>query len=430
MKVLSVFGTRPEAIKMAPLVKAMEATGWIKAEVCVTAQHRELLDQVLQFFDITPDYDLDIMKESQSLLGISSEILRHIEPVLFASKPDMILVHGDTTTTLATALAAFYKKIDLGHIEAGLRTGDLASPWPEEGNRRLTGMLAKLHFAPTEESRTRLLAERVPSECIHVTGNTVIDALMIVKNRLESDNVFHRSLDARFGYLRAGARLVLVTGHRRESFGAGFDNICAAIRMLSAKYPDVDFVYPVHPNPEASRPVRRALDGLANVHLIDPQPYLPFVYLMMRSHVILTDSGGIQEEAPALGKPVLVTRHSTERREGLQAGTARLVGLDRESVMAELSLLLDNEVVYRAMTQAHNPYGDGMACDRILEAMKNYFYSNTVDNGKKRTGGSKQKRKDYIGRGAAVPPPKTVPVFETPQLPADVEGSLAKELIF
>lgn len=374
-----MFGTRPEAIKMAPLVKAMEEEDWIESEVCVTAQHREMLDQVLHFFGIKPDYDLDIMKEGQSLLGISSEILNRIEPVLRSSKPDMILVHGDTSTTFATALAAYYRRIDLGHIEAGLRTGNLYSPWPEEANRKLTGVLAKLHFAPTQESRNNLLIEGIMPGSIHVTGNTVIDALLAVKCKIEADNAFRRSLDSLFGYLRTGTRLVLITGHRRENLGSGLENICAAIRILAAEYPDVDFVYPIHPNPNVCRPVKRILHALANVHLIGPQDYLPFVYLMMRSHTVLTDSGGLQEEAPALGKPVLVTRDTTERPEAIRAGTAKLIGSGKDSVVANLRKLLDDEAAYQAMAQAHNPYGDGKACSRILQAIKKYYRLDKAD---------------------------------------------------
>lgn len=370
MKVLTVFGTRPEAIKMAPLVKLLEQQQDIESIVCVTAQHRQMLDQVLELFDIKPDHDLNIMKPGQTLAGITTEILNRIEVVLKQEQPDLILVHGDTSTTFATALAAYYHRIPVGHVEAGLRTGDIYSPWPEEANRKLTGALAKLHFAPTEQSKNNLLSENVDPARITITGNTVIDALLWVKAKLEEDQALSQSLSDRFPFLRESRKLVLITGHRRENFGDGFERICSAINSLAIKFPDTDFVYPVHLNPNVREPVGRILDGVSNVHLIEPQDYLPFVYLMTRSTVILTDSGGIQEEAPSLGKPVLVMRDTTERPEAVTAGTVRLVGTNMERIKNEVSLLLTDEQAYNEMSFAHNPYGDGKACERIVEIIR------------------------------------------------------------
>lgn len=370
MKVLSVFGTRPEAIKMAPLVKALAMEEKIESRVCVTAQHRQMLDQVLRLFDVKPDYDLDIMKPGQTLSSITSEILTHLDPVLRQYKPNIVLVHGDTTTTCAATLTAFNQHIKVGHVEAGLRTGNLYSPWPEEANRKITGMLANLHFAPTEQCRANLLKEGVAEKNIHVTGNTVIDALLMIVQRIEEDIDLQRNLARQFPILRDGARLVLLTGHRRENFGNGFDRICAAIHDLSREFPDVDFVYPVHLNPQVCNPVHSMLHGLGNVHLIEPLDYLPFVYLMMRAYLILTDSGGIQEEAPSLGKPVLVMRDTTERPEAVQAGTARLVGTQQEEIFAGVCELMRDQFAYLEMTQAHNPYGDGTACKRIIAALQ------------------------------------------------------------
>ncbi|WP_343653631.1 UDP-N-acetylglucosamine 2-epimerase (non-hydrolyzing) [Herbaspirillum sp.] len=369
MKVLTVFGTRPEAIKMAPLVKLLEETPSIDAKVCVTAQHRQMLDQVLELFEITPDFDLDIMKPGQTLSDITREILARIESVLQEFQPDVVLVHGDTSTTFATTLAAYYRKITVGHVEAGLRTGDLYSPWPEEANRKLTGALAKLHFSPTDMSRQNLLVENVDEGNIVVTGNTVIDALLAVKDKIDSDALLQQEFSQRFGFIRQDARVILITGHRRENFGAGFERMCGAIAELADRYPQADFVYPVHLNPNVREPVNRILQGLANVHLIEPLDYLPFVYLMQRSHLILTDSGGIQEEAPSLGKPVLVMRDTTERPEAVTAGTVRLVGTSREEIVNGVSLLMDDAAAYQAMSRAHNPYGDGRACQRIVEAL-------------------------------------------------------------
>ncbi|MEQ9850577.1 non-hydrolyzing UDP-N-acetylglucosamine 2-epimerase [Pectobacterium brasiliense] len=371
MKVLTVFGTRPEAIKMAPLVHALAQDGAFESRICVTAQHREMLDQVLRLFDITPDYDLDIMRPGQGLSEISCRILSGLEPVMAEFKPDLVLVHGDTTTTLATSLAAFYQRIPVGHVEAGLRTGNLYSPWPEEANRKLTGHLAMYHFAPTENSRQNLLREHLSDRHIFVTGNTVIDALFWVRDRILGDAALRRSLDEKYAFLDDNKKLILVTGHRRESFGGGFERICSALADIARRHPEVQIVYPVHLNPNVSEPVNRILSGIDNVMLIAPQDYLPFVYLMNRSYMILTDSGGIQEEAPSLGKPVLVMRDTTERPEAVEAGTVKLVGTEVTSIVDAVSTLLTDEEAYQAMSRAHNPYGDGHACQRIVDALKN-----------------------------------------------------------
>ena len=367
-KVLVVFGTRPEAIKMAPLVHALQAHPLLSAQVAVTAQHREMLDQVLDIFGIAPDVDLDIMQPGQSLPELTARIVQGMTPVLERLRPDMVLVHGDTSTTLSTALAAFYARIPIGHVEAGLRTGNLQAPWPEEMNRRLTAPLCRLHFAPTAGSRANLLREGIAESDIHVTGNTVIDALLQVDERLRSESGLRTSMEARFPFLDPSRRLLLVTGHRRENFGDGFERICAALAKLAHR-DDLQIVYPVHLNPRVQEPVRRHLSGLSNVHLIEPQDYLPFVYLMQQSHVILTDSGGVQEEAPSLGKPVLVMRESTERPEAVDAGTVRLVGTDTDRIVTEVEGLLGDRAEYRRMSEAHNPYGDGKACVRIAEAI-------------------------------------------------------------
>jgi len=352
---------------MAPLVHALKAREGVDCRVCVTAQHRQMLDQVLYLFKIRPDYDLNLMKVGQTLQSITRDIIEMITPVLESFRPDYVLVHGDTTTTFAAALAAFYLRIKVGHIEAGLRTGDIYSPWPEEGNRKLTTQLAHFHFAPTNESRDNLLAENVNAERVTVTGNTVIDALLIVKERLANDRALADEMKRAFPALQSDRRMVLVTAHRRENFGDGILAICDAIRRLSAHYPDVDFVYPVHLNPQVKLPAERALSGIANVHLLSPQDYLPFVYLMSRATLILTDSGGIQEEAPSLGKPVLVMRDTTERPEAVAAGTVRLVGADADRIVAVSCELLEDSAFYDEMARAHNPYGDGRACARIVE---------------------------------------------------------------
>jgi len=368
-RILTVFGTRPEAIKMAPLVHALAADERFEAKVCVTAQHREMLDQVLELFEIVPDYDLNIMKSGQGLTEISCAILTDLKQVLTEFKPDYVLVHGDTTTTLATTLAAYYQQISVAHVEAGLRTGNIYSPWPEEGNRKLTGALAKLHFAPTETSKQNLLKENIAPEQIIVTGNTVIDALHDVVERLETNAELELLLEAQFDFLDANKRLVLITGHRRESFGGGFERICEAIVQMAKAFPDVEFVYPMHLNPNVREPVSRLLADLNNVFLIEALDYLPFVYLMNKAYVLLTDSGGIQEEAPSLGKPVLVMRDTTERPEALDAGTVKLVGTTVEKIVIELTTLLSNEDAYKVMSFAHNPYGDGKACARIINAL-------------------------------------------------------------
>jgi len=369
VKVLSIFGTRPEAIKMAPVVHALVAEPRIESRVCVTAQHRQMLDQVLNLFEITPDYDLDIMKPGQSLGEITSAVLNGLDPILAEFAPDMVLVHGDTSTTFAATLAAYYRRITVGHVEAGLRTGNLYAPWPEEANRKLTGALAALHFAPTQRAHDNLLAEAVPSSNIIVTGNTVIDALLWMKERIEAEPAIDNDLRQHFDFLRDDARLMLITGHRRENFGDGFENICKAISALARDFPEVDFLYPVHLNPNVREPVNRILDGLTNVHLIEPQEYRPFVWLMGRSYLILTDSGGIQEEAPSLGKPVLVMRDTTERPEAVEIGTAKLVGADYTRIIEGVSELLSDDAAYNAMADAKNPYGDGHAAAAIVDAL-------------------------------------------------------------
>lgn len=370
MKVLTVFGTRPEAIKMAPLVHALAKDPDFEARVCVTAQHREMLDQVLNLFSIVPDYDLNIMRPGQGLTEITCGILQGLKPILEAFRPDVVLVHGDTTTTIAASLAAFYQRIPVGHVEAGLRTGDLSSPWPEEANRTLTGHLAMYHFAPTENSRHNLRRENVADERIFVTGNTVIDALFWVRDSVMNNPAQYEALAARYPFLDAQKKLVLVTGHRRESFGQGFEQICHALADIAARHDDVQIVYPVHLNPNVSEPVNRILGPVENVFLIEPQDYLPFMWLMNHAWLILTDSGGIQEEAPSLGKPVLVMRDTTERPEAVDAGTVKLVGTDRQRIVDEVTLLLNDNEAWQTMSRAHNPYGDGQACGRILHALK------------------------------------------------------------
>lgn len=368
-KVLTVFGTRPEAIKMAPLVHALASDERFDAKVCVTAQHREMLDQVLSLFDITPDYDLNLMKAGQTLNDITARILLELKPVLQEFKPDVVLVHGDTATTFAASLAAYYEQIAVGHVEAGLRTGNIYSPWPEEANRKLTGALTKYHFAPTEISKQNLLQENYVEENIFVTGNTVIDALLMVKAKIEQNSELQNKLAAQFPFLDLNKRLILVTGHRRESFGGGFERICEALAITAKANPDVQILYPMHLNPNVREPVNRILGDIKNIILIEPQEYLPFIYLMMRSYIILTDSGGIQEEAPSLGKPVLVMRDTTERPEAVAAGTVKLVGTDIAKITTEVSTLLTDEAAYNTMSRAHNPYGDGQACQRILDTL-------------------------------------------------------------
>ena len=370
IKVLSVFGTRPEAIKMAPLVNLLKQQSDIDSRVCVTGQHREMLDQVLKLFEITPEYDLAIMKAGQDLYDVTTSILLNIKTVLRDFKPDVVLVHGDTSTTFAAALACYYEKIAVGHVEAGLRTGNIYSPWPEEANRKLTGAITRYHFAPTETSKHNLVSEQVAPADIFVTGNTVIDALLQVVAKIDSDTALCDRFAAQFPYGQHGRRLILVTGHRRESFGGGFENICAALKQIARQFPDCDIVYPVHLNPNVREPVFRLLSDAANVHLIEPQDYLPFVYLMSRASLVLTDSGGIQEEAPSLGKPVLVMRDTTERPEAVAAGTVKLVGTDSNKIVSEVSRLLSDSAYYDSMSFAHNPYGDGKACQRIIDVIK------------------------------------------------------------
>lgn len=353
---------------MAPVVKALAAAEQIEHRVCVTAQHREMLDQVLDLFRIVPDYDLNLMKPGQDLTDITTNVLHGLKPILADFTPDLVLVHGDTTTTLAASLAAYYQRIPVGHVEAGLRTGNILSPWPEELNRKVAAAITRLHFAPTERSRQNLLAEGVPAEHIYVTGNTVIDALQDVVARIEGDPVLAGDL-AQSLPLDPARRTILVTGHRRESFGGGFQRICGALRRI-AQRPDVDIVYPVHLNPDVKGPVEALLSDVPNVHLIEPQDYLPFVYLMHRSTLILTDSGGVQEEAPTLGKPVLVMRDTTERPEAVEAGTVLLVGTDEDLIVSSVYELLDSQVAYDAMSFAHNPYGDGLAARRIVERIR------------------------------------------------------------
>ena len=354
---------------MAPLALLLRDDTRFDAKVCVTAQHREMLDQVLDLFEIKPDYDLNLMKPGQDLTDVTTGILTGIREVLAEAKPDIVLVHGDTATTFATTVAAYFQQIPVGHVEAGLRTGNLYSPWPEEGNRKLTGAIAAKHFAPTENSRQNLLKEGVSDETIEVTGNTVIDALLEVVRKLDTNQNLTESLAAKFPFLDESRKLILVTGHRRESFGGGFERICQALVETAKAHPDVQIVYPVHLNPNVLEPVNRLLADIDNVHLIEPQDYLPFVYLMSKAHIILTDSGGIQEEAPSLGKPVLVMRDTTERPEAVAAGTVKLVGTDVEKIVQQLTTLLQDQEAYEAMSFAHNPYGDGEACARIAESL-------------------------------------------------------------
>ncbi|MGE6450714.1 non-hydrolyzing UDP-N-acetylglucosamine 2-epimerase [Pseudoalteromonas tetraodonis] len=368
-KILVVFGTRPEAIKMAPVVRALSNDNRFESKVCVTAQHREMLDQVLDLFEITPDYDLNLMKVGQTLPEVTSRILLELTPVLKEFKPDVVLVHGDTATTFAASLAAYYEQIAVGHVEAGLRTGNVYSPWPEEGNRKLTGALTKYHFAPTENSKANLLKENYSVENISVTGNTVIDALLLVKQQIEDNAELRNTLARQFPMLDESKKLILVTGHRRESFGGGFERICEALAQTAKTHPDSQILYPVHLNPNVQEPVNRILKSINNIYLVEPQQYLPFVYLMNRANIILTDSGGIQEEAPSLGKPVLVMRDTTERPEAVDAGTVKLVGTDVVKITTALNKLLENDIAYKEMSRAHNPYGDGKACQRICDIL-------------------------------------------------------------
>ena len=367
MKILSVFGTRPEAIKMAPLVKALAEQSAMESVVCVTGQHKQMLQQVLDLFDITPQYDLELMTQNQTLNGLSARLLTAFDDVLETVRPDRILVHGDTTTAMMSAMAAFHRRIPIGHVEAGLRTGDLYQPWPEEMNRRTIDVCADLLFAPTDSSRRNLQAENLGGRIL-VTGNTVIDALLQTTQRILKDDAFRAELDAHFPFLKDDRKVLLVTGHRRENFGSGFANICEALAKL-ARRDDIQIVYPIHLNPNVRGPVQTALAGLPNVHLIEPLDYARFVRLMQRAHVILTDSGGVQEEAPSLGKPVLVMRNVTERPEAVQAGTVRLVGTEVDSIVGAVNHLYDNDDAWRAFSQRLNPYGDGLASQRIVAAL-------------------------------------------------------------
>lgn len=369
-KVLLVFGTRPEAIKMAPLaLQLKQQEDCFETRVCVTGQHRQMLDQVLELFNLTPDFDLNLMKPGQTLSDITSGVLKGLEQVFAEWMPDVVLVHGDTATTFAASLAAYYYKISVGHVEAGLRTGDIYSPWPEEANRKLTGALTTYHFAPTQSSYNNLIKENISPENITVTGNTVIDALLTVKEKVENDQEIISQFEQQFDFLDPNKKLILVTGHRRENFGQGFLNICSALANIAKQHPEVQIVYPVHLNPNVQKPVNDLLSDISNIHLIAPQDYLPFVYLMNRSYLILTDSGGIQEEAPSLGKPVLVMRDTTERPEAVDAGTVKLVGTDAALIQQSVIELLENPDLYQTMAAAHNPYGDGTACQQIIHAL-------------------------------------------------------------
>lgn len=370
-KVLLVFGTRPEAIKMAPVYETLKNAPNLDVRVAVTAQHREMLDQVLRLFSIEPNYDLDVMKPGQGLTEVTAGVLAGLKPVLEDFSPNLVLVHGDTTTTLSASLAAYYQKIPVGHVEAGLRTGNIYSPWPEEINRKVAGAIARLHFAPTQRAASNLTEEAVPAERISITGNTVIDALLDVVQRLENDPQQSAALDAKFG-IDPSKSLILVTGHRRESFGGGFERICSALGTI-AKREDVQVVYPVHLNPNVKGPVEANLSALERVRLVAPLDYLPFVHLMRRADIILTDSGGVQEEGPSLGKPVLVMRDTTERPEAVDAGTVKLVGTDADLIVRETQKLLDDQTAYEAMSHAHNPYGDGQASQRIRDAVLSFF---------------------------------------------------------
>jgi len=372
-KVLLVFGTRPEAIKMAPLVKAFKEDSSIVSKVCVTAQHREMLDQVLEIFNIVPDYDLDLMKTGQNLYDITSKVLLGMKDVFEDFKPDMVLVHGDTTTTSATSLSAFYQKIMVGHIEAGLRTNNIYSPWPEEVNRQITGVLASYHFAPTKDSANNLIKENKQKENILITGNTVIDALFLTLRKIENNENLKQKIISIINTqysLNENRKLILVTGHRRENFGQGFINICESLKIIALQNPNIDIVYPVHLNPNVQKPVKEILSDINNIYLINPLQYELFLYLMNKSYFIITDSGGVQEEAPSLGKPVLVMRDTTERPEAVVAGTVKLVGTNVNAIVSESQILLDNKKEYEKMSKAHNPYGDGNASSRIVEFIK------------------------------------------------------------
>ena len=374
-KILIVFGTRPEAIKMAPLIKEFKKyPDMFNTKVCVTAQHREMLDQVLNLFEIKPDYDLDIMKKNQDLYDVTSNVLNGMKKVLEELKPDIVFVHGDTTTTFATSLAAYYQKIDIAHIEAGLRTGNIYSPWPEEANRKLTSCLTRYHFAPTFKSKQNLINENIDEKNVIITGNTVIDALFLILEKIRKDAKLKKKIDIMFESIGLNfedkKKIILVTGHRRENFGEGFVNICEALKTVALKNRDIDIVYPMHLNPNVREPIKRTLLGVKNIHLIEPLEYEQFVYLMSKSYIILTDSGGIQEEAPSMGKPVLVMRDTTERPEAIESGTVKLVGTDTKVIVEEMTKLLNSKDAYNSMSKAVNPYGDGQSCSKIVEFLK------------------------------------------------------------
>lgn len=376
IKVLIVIGTRPEAIKMAPLIKQLQSDNRFDAHTCITAQHREMLDQVMNLFKITPEYDLNVMQNGQTLVSITSLILSRLSEVLKDFSPDYVLVHGDTTTTSSAALASYYHQIKVAHVEAGLRTGDIYSPWPEEGNRKLVASLAQLHFTPTKTSASNLRKENVDDKFISITGNTVIDTLLLAKKEINDDIYFKDQLLKKYNFLNSDKKIVLITGHRRENFGDGFKNICSAIDTLSSKFPEVNFVYPVHLNPNVKDIVTESLSGKENIFLIEPLDYKPFIFLMDQSYLILTDSGGVQEEAPSLGKPVLVMRNTTERPEAIEAGTVRLVGTNYQKIVDEVTKLLTDSSEYNKMSLAHNPYGDGLASSRIIEHLYDDYQKN------------------------------------------------------
>ena len=372
-KILVVFGTRPEAIKMAPLVKELQKfPNEISCKLCVTGQHREMLDQVLQLFSLVPDYDLDVMSPGQSLTELTSKIMLKVFPIIQSLEPDFIIVHGDTTTTLSASLAAYYQQVLVCHVEAGLRTDEIYAPWPEEINRRVTGVIANLHFAPTEEAKENLLNENVDQNSIFVVGNTVIDSLLYIQNTIDSTPSLQIKLKEEFSFIRSDCKLLLVTGHRRENFGEGFSNICKALKLLAETREDIQIVYPVHLNPHVLEPVKDILGSSERIHLIEPLNYSAFVYLMSKAYIVLTDSGGIQEEAPSLGKPVLVTRDKTERPEALAAGTVKLVGTCKDKIFSSVVDLLDNSDSYEFMSSAINPYGDGTAAKRIVQELLSY----------------------------------------------------------
>lgn len=367
IKTLAIFGTRPEAIKMAPVIRQLETNCKIESKLCITGQHQQMLNSVLSLFDIRPDFNLQVMTSNQSLSSLTGKILLGLENIFKTFQPNLILVHGDTTTTFAASLSAYYHRIPVAHVEAGLRTGNLNSPWPEEANRKLTTVLTEMHFAPTASARANLLKEGIVEEKIYVTGNTVIDALFEMSNKIDNELVLKTRLAQHFSFLSKERRIILVTGHRRENFGEAFKNICLAIKKIAALHPEVDIVYPLHLNPNVHRPANAILNNVPNIHLMEPIDYLPFVYLMKKAYLILTDSGGIQEEAPSLGKPVLVMRETTERPEALKSGTVKLVGSDTDNIVKNVERLLVNEEAYYRMSQAKNPYGDGLASKRIVD---------------------------------------------------------------